>query len=425
MNPKRLDIRITLYVGLCLLVTVGTICAYSAFSMRAIANHEAQEIAVAVARENALEVGSELDIAMDAARTMAQVLATIKSGESRTAMTRDQVNDFLKEIVRKNPSFIGSYTLWEPNSFDGKDAEYMDTPGHDQTGRFIPYWTRGSHGEMMIEALMDYETAGVGDYYQRPKTTKLECILDPYTYPIQGKDVLLTSLVAPIIANGTFYGIAGIDLRLDDLQKRVDQIHIFGGAGKIGLISNNGTVAGFTGQSEIVGKNAETILSNRERDLLTISRGEKKFQIRDGQVEVFSPVIVGHSTTPWSVYITVPGKNFSATGTQLIRKQIGIGTMFTLIALVLIWLMAKGIEKPIDRIIEGLNEGTEQVFSAAEQLSSSSQLLAEGASEQAASFEETSSSLEEMSSMSKKNADNANKANSLSNESKSIRLAPV
>ncbi|MCP4119387.1 MAG: methyl-accepting chemotaxis protein [Desulfobacteraceae bacterium] len=420
MNAKRLDIRITLYVGLCLLVTVATICVYSAFSMRAIADHEAQEIAVAVARENALVIVAELEVAMDAARTMAQVLATIKTGDSQTSMTRHQVNDFLKEILKKNPSFIGSYTLWEPNAFDGKDAEHVGAYGHDRTGRFIPYWTRGGNGQMVLEALMDYETAGPGDYYQLPKTTKLECIIDPYTYPIQGKDVLLTSLVVPIIANGTFCGIAGIDLRLDYLQQRVDQIHIFDGAGRIGLISNNGTVAGFTEHGELVGKNAETILSNKGNSLLYIARGENKFQVRDGQVKVFSPIKVGHSATPWSVYLVVPKKNFSATGTLLIRKQIGIGTICTLIALVLIWIMAKGIERPIDRIIDGLNQGTVQVSSAAEQLSSSSQMLAAGASEQAASFEETSSSLEEMSSMSKQNADSANQANSLSNETQSI-----
>ncbi len=77
------------------------------------------------------------------------------------------------------------------------------------------------------------------------------------------------------------------------------------------------------------------------------------------------------------------------------------------------FLITRSITKPVNRIIQGLNEGSDQVASASSQVSSSSQSLAEGASEQAASIEETSSSMEELSSMTKKNAENAGHANTL------------
>jgi len=79
----------------------------------------------------------------------------------------------------------------------------------------------------------------------------------------------------------------------------------------------------------------------------------------------------------------------------------------------LAFFITRGIVKPINRIIAGLNEGSEQVASASGQVSAASQSLAEGATEQAAGLEETSSSLEEMSSMTKQNADNAQQANTL------------
>jgi len=62
-----------------------------------------------------------------------------------------------------------------------------------------------------------------------------------------------------------------------------------------------------------------------------------------------------------------------------------------LLALGVAWVMARRITKPLNRIIGGLNEGSDQVSSASGQVSASSQSLAEGASEQAASIEETSS----------------------------------
>ena len=82
--------------------------------------------------------------------------------------------------------------------------------------------------------------------------------------------------------------------------------------------------------------------------------------------------------------------------------------------------ITRSITKPVNRIIEALASGADQVSSASGQVSSASQSLAEGASEQAAAIEETSSSLEEMSSMTKQNADNASQANSLMSEAKAI-----
>ena len=77
------------------------------------------------------------------------------------------------------------------------------------------------------------------------------------------------------------------------------------------------------------------------------------------------------------------------------------------------FFIIRSIVGPINRVIAGLNEGSEQVASASNQVSTASQTLAEGASEQAASIEETSSSLEEMASQTKQNADNAVEADSL------------
>jgi methyl-accepting chemotaxis protein len=90
----------------------------------------------------------------------------------------------------------------------------------------------------------------------------------------------------------------------------------------------------------------------------------------------------------------------------------GIGLVIaTAIGCILAFVITRGITKPMNRIIAGLNEGADQVNDASGQVSVSSQQLAEGASEQASSLEETSSALEEMAAMTRTNAENATKAN--------------
>ena len=85
--------------------------------------------------------------------------------------------------------------------------------------------------------------------------------------------------------------------------------------------------------------------------------------------------------------------------------------------ILLVWVV-RGVVRSITVTAGVLNDGANQVASAASQVSGSSQTLAEGANEQAASLEETSSSLEEMASMTSRNTENAEKANELAREAR-------
>ena len=104
--------------------------------------------------------------------------------------------------------------------------------------------------------------------------------------------------------------------------------------------------------------------------------------------------------------------------------MIGASIFAFILSGILGYLLTRSITKPIRRVTEGLSSGAEQVAAASGQVASSSQNLAEGTSQQAATIEETSSSLEEISSMTRQNAQAANDANRLMQEtSKVVSLA--
>jgi len=135
-------------------------------------------------------------------------------------------------------------------------------------------------GNIAVEALVDYDKEGDGDYYQLPKKTMTECPIDPYIYPVQGEPTLITSLVVPILVGKTFYGIAGVDMQLGNFQEIVDDVSdLYNGIARIAIISNNGTIAGVTGAPELQGKHMKEIHADWEDDLASIQNG--KSQVHD------------------------------------------------------------------------------------------------------------------------------------------------
>ena len=107
----------------------------------------------------------------------------------------------------------------------------------------------------------------------------------------------------------------------------------------------------------------------------------------------------------------------SAVQSSQLGILIGLGLALG-IGVAVAFVIINGTGKILTLITTALDDGSNQVASAASQISTASQSLAEGASEQAASLEETSSSLEEMASMTKRNAENAQKANDLAKEAR-------
>jgi methyl-accepting chemotaxis protein len=435
MRLKSVQQKIAVWSGCCLIVTAAIIVVYSTVTLTDVARsarekaiQSAETRATEIAQRIAGDIKAKIEVALDSARTLAQALSGVKDQESPVELGREEVNSILKIILDRNPQFVGTYTLWEPDAFDGMDRGFKNETGHDETGRFIPYWSRNEKGQIAVEPLLDYEKEGPGDYYQIPKKTKKEAIIDPYIYPVQGKDTLITSLVVPVMIGDTFYGIAGIDLTLGFLKEIVDDTKdLYEGTAEVAIISNNGTLGAYTGKSDWAGKPMKEAYEDWQQYLGRIQQGEILKQRKDTWIATFAPMQVGETTTPWSVSIKIPTAKITETADKQMRTamrdmwgMILIAVGCVVLGVIFLWFLARGIAKPIGRVVQGLNQSAEQVASASNQIASSSQSLAEGASEQAASIEETSSSLEEMSSMTKQNAENAGQADKLMKDANQV-----
>lgn len=346
MQLKSIQSRIVLWAGLCLVLMGGALVTFAAVALHQKTLQGAKDHATTVAVANAGRIKTAVEVPLDAARTLAQTLQAAKT-DPEINLTRAQVDAMLRRVLVNNPDFLGVYTLWEPNAFDGKDADYANTPGHDETGRYIPYWVRDENGNFHVEPLADYEVEGIGDWYLLPRQTKAESILDPFLYPIDGQDVLMTSLVVPVVVDDQFYGIAGVDIRADFLQELADSVDLGAKDATLYLISNNGTLAGVSGQPELVGQHIEAVDDDWEDDLALLQAGDYFSQSEPEQFEFYAPIQFGHTTTPWSVTINIPTASVMGEANQLMLQMVGVGILLLLAALALLWFLAGRLAKPI------------------------------------------------------------------------------
>lgn len=317
----------------------------------------ATHLAEAIAKDYASTIKAELEISLDSARNTAYMMEGLINQGSPD---RESVNAVLKSILSGNENFFGVWVCFEPNAFDGRDNEYAGTSGHDQTGRFTPYWYRDGSG-INTEALHNYTTEGEGDYYQLAFKSGIETVLEPFEYEIGGAKVLMTTFAVPIKHNGKTIGVSGVDVTLDQLQEIGDKVKLYQtGFGR--LISPNGVVVTHPDRTSI-GKPGGEFVTGDAHILLDKIRTREVFtqslysNVYDKDVlKSFAPVIIGNTATPWVFSTVVPREEVFASVYKLLSKIIIICIIGLLVIGAAIFIVTSSIVKSIVSITERIEE---------------------------------------------------------------------
>ncbi|WP_445492199.1 methyl-accepting chemotaxis protein [Rhodopseudomonas sp. RCAM05734] len=382
---RSLQLKIGLVAGLCLTMTSVVLISYTLVSsgnthsyvtaevMRLVDSQTKESLLNRAATEgNAIK--AELEVGLDAARTIAHafaVLADDKNSGTPSDTRRKQLNAVLRNVLENNPAFNGTYSAWEPNALDGNDAAFKGRKdsGSDDTGRFLPYWTRGAGGTVAVQPLVEYDSKDQhpnglvkGAWYINPMTTGKENILGPLPYIVQGKQVFLATMSVPVVIDGKFRGVAGADYNLDFVQQLAVKINasLFDGKGKVAIVNDTGLVVANSASSNVIGKKVAEA-DPRWADSAGIVRTGKatvKDDPASANVDIYSPIQFGLTTSPWAVIVSIPRSvvlaSANALDTSLRERstssslmQLGVGLVVVLIAIGLIAIAARGIAQPI------------------------------------------------------------------------------
>ncbi|MDR0684634.1 MAG: methyl-accepting chemotaxis protein [Spirochaetaceae bacterium] len=353
---KRLIIMITALILSGTGVLLGTVLYSAQRQILELTDNELENLTGNDAGRLSLWIESYFSIARSVAQSM-EAYEKIAPAERRSFF-----NILLEQLAESNTEIAAIWACWEPNALDGLDARYANTPGTDETGRFISYWVRTKSG-VKLNALRDYTVSGGGDFYLIPMRTGEETVVEPYFYKIDGTDRLITSLAVPIKQGSRLLGVAGVDIALSRIQGIVKDIKPYEESVSA-VFSNQGLVLGHFDPSRL-GKSMAVTEGDMAGAWLpdftkAVQSGKRiKFSntvIMDGEKEKYyiysTPITIGKTSSPWSLAIGIQHDVVMAPVLRMIRLSVIISVIMLLAVSAAAVLVARSISNPLKYVMK-------------------------------------------------------------------------
>jgi methyl-accepting chemotaxis protein len=356
MRFNSLPAKISLVAGLAIAAVFGIGSYFLTRSVGDVIDQQNKEIQNTLAYNQALDASKRLDLAARVARDISTVVSALKS---KDVVNRAALDAILEKFLEKNPELLGVWTGWEPNALDGKDSEFANGAGHDATGRYLPYWNR--QGDKLVrDVLVDYDKPGVGNYYISAMTLNRPVAIEPYLYPIAGKDVLITSFSVPIVVDGRTVGVGGVDLALDSLNATMQQTKPFG-TGFVALVSSAGVAVAHP-DAAVIGKPLA------EKDAPSAAAAKQATESKqvvsldetgvDGQAWRFlaTPIAAGATDDRWALVVAVPVATLEAAVSETRTTMLALlGLCVLAVAGVLFATLGALVGKPLAALAQAFD----------------------------------------------------------------------
>ena len=350
LSNIKLSTRMMLEIGVVtVLVFAGMVAVVAQYAAKS-----AEKNAMAYAGELGARYGNEIQMYLEEAFDVASLEAEVLSAMmAEDVPDRDLFVTTAKQFMQAKPRLGGCWCIFEPNGFDGKDADHKDEFERNKSGQFAPYWYRdGASSALTACGEEELKDDSINGYYRIPKTTGKPYITPPTAYDIDGKNLLMTSVAYPVKVNGRVPGVAGADLYMNFLSDIVDQIHPYG-SGSVFLLTDEGAVAAHVDR-ELLGKNYLESLSEPELKTgveTSLQAGEttQLETVVDGKdtLMVFVPIQFEEVDAAWSFVVNIPRAEIMAQARAVVVRTVIAGVVAVLLLLGVVFLIARSIAHPI------------------------------------------------------------------------------
>ncbi|MBV4510239.1 methyl-accepting chemotaxis protein [Pseudomonas sp. SWRI22] len=293
---------------------------------------------------------------------------------------REELNQSIKTTFERNSKVFGIWLVFEPNGLGGNDSEFVNDKARasNEKGRFSSYWTRAG-GEALNTILPDDELnktalnlsgTPFNIWYTCPRDTRSTCLLEPYEDTVTGSPVLMTTISLPLIVDNKVIGAVGVDIALNTLQASADtaQKELFEGAARLEIVSSKGLIAAYSGEPAKVGKNLIDVLGEQGKEIVQLLASGSYVNREQGDtVSAIYPVKPIADAKAWGVVIKLPKHEMLSDSIKLqavldaaqasgTLKALLVAAAAGLLGLLLIWLTATGVTRPINSVAAMLKD---------------------------------------------------------------------
>ena len=392
-DSLSIRLKIVLLSGLCLLGVVALIVGMNIYqtnqnddlvsdSSSKMLTASVQNLLQAKAAEQAVRVQKTFGESLTVITALADQIKDMRALAAKRSLDagalREELNQSLKTAFERNDKVLGIWLAFEPNGLDGKDSEFVNDAARqsNEAGRFATYWSRAAGSALntiMVEEDMTKTTLSVSgtpynSWYTCPRDNKRTCLLDPYADTVGGKEMLMTTISVPLIVDGKAIGVVGVDIALDALQAAAldSQRDLFNGAGHMLIVSGSGVLGADSSDAKKVGKQISETLGAEGKDVLQlVSSGTPKILEQGDLIRAVYPVDPIGNSRAWGVVIDLPKQVLLADSVKLqavlddaqktgVITALLVAVVAGLIGLLLIWLTASGVTRPINSVAEML-----------------------------------------------------------------------
>ncbi|MBP5949966.1 methyl-accepting chemotaxis protein [Pseudomonas sp. P42] len=392
-DSLSIRLKIVLLSGLCLIGVVALIVGMNIYQTNQndeLVSHSSskmltasvQDLLQAKAAEQAVRVQKTFGESLSVITALADQIRDMRVMAAKRSLDagalREELNLSLKTAFERNDKVLGIWLAFEPDGLDGKDSEFVNDAARqsNEAGRFATYWSRAggaSLNTIMVEEDLTKTTLSVSgtpynSWYTCPRDSKRTCLLDPYSDTVGTKEMLMTTISVPLIVDGKTIGVAGVDIALDALQGAAveSQRYLFNNAGHMLIVSGSGVLAADSSDAAKVGKKiSDTLGADGNEVLQLLGSATPKILEQGDLIRAVYPVDPIGNSRAWGVVIDLPKQVLLADSVKLqavldeaqqtgVITALAVAVVAGLIGLLLIWLTASGVTRPINSVAEML-----------------------------------------------------------------------
>ncbi|WP_323912873.1 methyl-accepting chemotaxis protein [Aeromonas veronii] len=244
------------------------------------------------------------------------VTAQIEAGMAKPELrlSRPQVESLLGSSLQQASGISSIYAQFEPDGYDGEDGNWLGGASHSVAGKgsLEVYFTKDQGGAVAQQAVdaaaseAKFDTSlnefGIrnSEWYLCGRDTRQPCLMEPYLYEISpGNKMLMTSLTVPVLRDGKFVGLAGVDMNLPIFQQLAENLgkSLYDNKADVTLVSKMGLIVGSNRYADKLGRPLKEVG-------LTLPDGQPVSS--DSDFILHQPIRVEAANTQWWLMIKVP-----------------------------------------------------------------------------------------------------------------------